>query len=34
VKPRYAGKWHAVVKFAGASGYRSKTSLAKDFTVR
>lgn len=34
VKLRYAGKWHAVVKFAGAAGYKSKTALARDFTVR
>lgn len=34
VKLRYAGKWDAVVKFAGAAGYKSKTALARDFTVR
>ena len=34
VKLRYAGKWHAVLKFASAIGYAGRTSLAKDFTVR
>jgi hypothetical protein len=34
VKPRYAGKWRAIVKFGGTLSYTARTSSARDFMVR
>jgi hypothetical protein len=34
VKPAYSGKWKAIVRFAGSSGYAARTSATAYFTVR